>query len=243
MQSFKATFKSRSNNDAQAINFAPYLATELTRVYFIHSEPDDLKRIESTLSALPGFCLIGWQMNRNVALKDIIQVRPELIVVYSSCISNLDFALARAIKEEIPTTNLIFVAGESDSKQLQGLMRAGASGYCSASVASHILGLAFQTVAIGGVWIDPTATDIFAATNEDDDESEEVSPPAPSLLSDRETQVLNLVAEGLTNQEIAERLWLSRETVKSHVKKIMRKLAVKDRTQAAVAALRLGLSV
>lgn len=238
MQSFKATFKSRSTSEnAQAMDFAPYLATELTRVYFIHNEPNDLKQIEDTLISLPGFCLIGWQMNRNIALKDIIQLRPELIVVYSSSISSLDFALARAIKEEIPTTRLIFVAGESNSSHLKSLMRAGANGFCSNS-ASHILGLAFQTVALGGFWIDPQATGIF--TPADDDSDQEIP---PSLLSDREKEVLHLVAEGLTNQEIATRLWLSRETVKSHVKKIMRKLSVKDRTQAAVAALRLGLAV
>lgn len=240
MQSFKTTFDAHSDSaNIAPKSFAPYLATELTRVYIIHNEPDDLGKVERTLNTLSGFCSIGWQTNRNVALKDIIQLRPELIVVYSNCISRLDFALAKAIKEEIPTTNLIFISNELNGSQLKKLLYAGANGFCLGSVSGKSLGLAFQTVALGGIWIDPrTASEIFDGS--DSDNEEETSQPR---LSDREREVLHLVSEGMTNQEIAIRLWLSRETVKSHVKKIMRKLAVKDRTQAAVAALRLGLSV
>lgn len=97
-------------------------------------------------------------------------------------------------------------------------------------------------LSLGGIWIDPAvAGNIFGIKSPGEFEPDEEF--SQRLLSDREQEVLHLIAEGLTNQEIAKRLWLSRETVKSHIKKIMRKLAVKDRTQAAVAALRLGLSV
>jgi two-component system, NarL family, nitrate/nitrite response regulator NarL len=241
VQSFKATFDAHSDGaNIASKSFAPYLATELTRVYVIHNEQSELAKVVRTLSTLAGFWSVGWQTNRNIALKDIIQIRPELIVVYSSCISSLDYALARAIKEEIPTTKLMFVSSELSRDQLKKLLFSGANGFCLASTIDKSLGLALQTVALGGIWIDPrTASEIFdSSVNESETEA-----TAQPLLSDRETEVLHLVAEGMTNQEIALRLWLSRETVKSHVKKIMRKLSVKDRTQAAVAALRLGLSV
>ncbi len=239
MQSFKTSYNSPADGgDNSIIQFAPYQAANLTRAFVIHNDVGDLTRTERIISSLPGFCLIGWQMNRNVALKDIIQLRPELIIVYSPCISSLDFALARALKEEVPSSNLIFLSNESKS-DLKPLMLAGSSGFCLTSENSAILSLAIQTVALGGVWIDPSAAGNVFDTKCDDSSEE----PSPQLLSDRERQVLHLIAEGLTNQEIAIRLWLSRETIKSHVKKIMRKLSVKDRTQAAVAALRLGLSV
>lgn len=233
MQSFKTTYSS-------PIHFAPYSASSLTRVYVIHNQTHELHKCANSLDALPGFCLIGWQTNRNVAIKDIIQLRPELIVVYSATVSGLDFALARAIKEEVPATSLIFISSEPLAEQLKILLQSGASGFCLRSTTKEVLNLALQTVAFGGVWIDPTAASNIFLGESNTDFQEELPQP---LLSDREKEVLHLIADGLTNGEIALRLWLSRETVKSHVKKIMRKLAVKDRTQAAVAALRLGLSV
>lgn len=144
MQSFQTTFDAHSNGgDAAGIHFAPYLATNLIRAFIIHSNAGDLQKSESIFSSLPGFCLIGWQMNRNVAVKDIIQLRPELIVVYSACISNLDFALIRAIKEEVPATNFVFISSEPKVDDLKKLFLAGANGYCRTTDETRILSLAF----------------------------------------------------------------------------------------------------
>lgn len=237
MQSFKTS--AHRSADTSAIQFAPYRASNLMRAYVIYGEASELKKTERNFSSLPGFCLVGWQADRSVALNDIIQIRPELTIVYSRSISSLDFALARQLKEEVPSTNIIFISSESTPEQLKELLASGAGGFCLSSTNPQTLNLAFQTVSLGGVWIDPIAAiNIFSANTviSTDDQCH-------PRLSDREKEVLHLVAEGLTNQEIALKLWLSRETVKSHVKKIMRKLSVKDRTQAAVAALRLGLAV
>ncbi|MBX9878935.1 MAG: response regulator transcription factor [Candidatus Obscuribacterales bacterium] len=237
MQSFKAS--AHSSADTSPIQFAPYRASNLTRAYVIYGEASELNKTERNFSTLPGFCLIGWHTDRVVALNDIVQMRPELTIVYSPSISSVDYLFAKTLKEEVPTTNIIFISSEPIPEQLRNLLRSGASGFCLNSTNPQTLNLAFQTVSLGAVWIDPiVATNIFSPNKAGS--SEETSQPA---LSDREKEVLHLVAEGLTNQEIALKLWLSRETVKSHVKKIMRKLSVKDRTQAAVAALRLGLAV
>lgn len=237
MQSFTPSPKSavKSSSDESTI-FAPYVVGSLTRAYVIYSDAKELPKTERAVGQLPGFCLVGWQINRNVALQDIIQLRPELIIVYSQYLSSLDLALVQTLKEQVPESNLLFISATS-SDNLKNLLQTGANGFCSSSANIETLSLALKTVALGGIWIDPaSALEIF-------DTGEHDSELSNQLLSDRERQVLHLIAEGLTNQEIALKLWLSRETIKSHVKKIMRKLAVKDRTQAAVAALRLGLSV
>jgi DNA-binding NarL/FixJ family response regulator len=103
-------------------------------------------------------------------------------------------------------------------------------------------------VADGAVWLDPgIANRVLSAYSLPDAQPAVVTktpPKAPKTnitLSPRETEVLRLVADGLSNQKIAERLGLGLETVKTHMRHIMEKLAVSDRTEAAVKAMKQGI--
>jgi DNA-binding NarL/FixJ family response regulator len=122
-------------------------------------------------------------------------------------------------------------------------IRAGASGFLLKDVTAERLFDAVRVIAAGEALLAPSVTrrliGEFAALHRPD------APPAAALsaLTPRETQVLRLMAEGLSNPEIAVRLTVTEETVKTHVSRILAKLGLRDRTQAVVAAYETGLVV
>jgi DNA-binding NarL/FixJ family response regulator len=122
-------------------------------------------------------------------------------------------------------------------------IRAGASGFLLKDVTAERLFDAVRVIAAGDALLAPTITRRliveFAARHRPDPPSS----AAMAALTPRETQVLRLVAEGLSNPEIAARLTVSEETVKTHVSRMLAKLGLRDRTQAVVAAYETGLVV
>jgi DNA-binding NarL/FixJ family response regulator len=128
-------------------------------------------------------------------------------------------------------------------------LRAGASGFLLKDVTAERLFDAVRVVADGEALLAPGVTrrliSEFAALRRGPDLDTGVEPTPASLgaLTTRETQVLRLVAEGLSNAEIAARLVVNEETVKTHVSRVLRKLGLRDRTQAVVLAYESGLVV
>jgi DNA-binding NarL/FixJ family response regulator len=123
-------------------------------------------------------------------------------------------------------------------------IRAGASGFLLKDVQPTQLVDAIRVVAAGEALLAPTVTrrllDRFADTFPDGDKP---PPPPPGLdsLTERELEVLKLLAQGLSNAELADRLFLSETTVKSHISSVLRKLRLRDRVQAVVLAYEAGL--
>jgi DNA-binding NarL/FixJ family response regulator len=120
-------------------------------------------------------------------------------------------------------------------------IRAGASGFLLKDVTAERLFDAVRVIAAGDALLAPTITrrliSEFAAIHR----QPETSPAALATLTPRETQVLRLVAEGLSNPEIAARMTITEETVKTHVSRVLTKLGLRDRTQAVVTAYETGL--
>jgi DNA-binding NarL/FixJ family response regulator len=120
-------------------------------------------------------------------------------------------------------------------------IRAGASGFLLKDVTAERLFDAVRVIAAGDALLAPTITrrliSEFAAMHRQPD----TPPAALATLTPRETQVLRLVAEGLSNQEIAARMTITEETVKTHVSRVLTKLGLRDRTQAVVTAYETGL--
>jgi DNA-binding NarL/FixJ family response regulator len=121
-------------------------------------------------------------------------------------------------------------------------IRAGASGFLLKDVQPSQLVDAIRVVAAGEALLAPTVTrrllDRFADTLQADDGT---PPPSLDSLTEREREVLKLLASGLSNAELAERLFLSETTVKSHISSVLRKLDLRDRVQAVVLAYEAGL--
>jgi two-component system, NarL family, nitrate/nitrite response regulator NarL len=144
---------------------------------------------------------------------------------------------ARKIATACPATRIVMLTVSEDEDDLLTAMKAGASGYVLKGVASHELLSIVRAVAGGEVYVAPSLA--FALLRE-------MSKPRPAdplaELSQRERQVLELVATGLSNQAIGQRLGLAEKTVKHYMTNILTKLQVRSRVEAALLAHRAGLT-
>jgi len=143
----------------------------------------------------------------------------------------------RRIKEERSRTAVIMVTMHDNPAYLREAVRAGAAGYLLKDVSKDDLIDAIRQVATGGAFIESQMLKGMLSEMKPGS----ATPSAARNLTKREREILALVAEGLSNREIADKLVLSPETVKSHVAAILEKLNVSDRTQAAIYAVRNGL--
>jgi DNA-binding NarL/FixJ family response regulator len=146
------------------------------------------------------------------------------------------------LRERWPQARIIILTTFDDDEYVFEGLRAGALGYLLKDVSGQELAEAIRTVAAGGALIEPSVARKVVA------EFARLAPPsrAPETglaepLSEREMEVLRLLASGLSNREIAARLSLAQGTVKNYVTNVLQKLGVRDRTQAAVRARELGV--
>jgi DNA-binding NarL/FixJ family response regulator len=148
----------------------------------------------------------------------------------------------RRLRDGWPGSRVIILTTFDDDASLFEGLRAGALGYLLKDVSGHDLAEAVRTVAAGGALIEPSVTRRLLA------EFARLAPPArpgeaglAEPFSERERDIVRLLAAGLSNREIADRLCLAEGTVKNYVTTILQKLGVRDRTQAALRARELGL--
>jgi DNA-binding NarL/FixJ family response regulator len=155
-------------------------------------------------------------------------------------------AATRAIKECWPEIRVVFLTTFDDRELIQAGLRAGASGYVLKDITAEQLAATIYGVAAGQVLLHPdVASEVIASFGA---LSPLVTAPATpafggiqSPLTEREREILALLARGASNREISESLYIAGGTVKNHLSNILGKLGVRDRTQAALKARELGL--
>ncbi len=150
----------------------------------------------------------------------------------------------RQIKQQHSDLPVLVLTSRSEKPLIARLIEAGAQGYCLKGIPPESLILAIRSIAAGASWWDQTATTEIRAAFETNQAT--VSPtktlePQENPLTKREQEILALVAGGKSNQEIADILYIAPGTVRVHVHAILQKLEVRDRTQAAVLAIKKGL--
>jgi NarL family two-component system response regulator LiaR len=146
----------------------------------------------------------------------------------------------RRVKAISPRTQVIVLTSYHEDEHVLPAIRAGALSYLLKDAAPQEIASAIRKAAVGEVTLSPAiAAQMMKAAVGERKPVEPVGPESP--LTTRELEVIRLIADGLSNTEIAEKLFLSEKTVKSHVSNILAKLHVTDRTQAAVYAWREGL--
>lgn len=148
-------------------------------------------------------------------------------------------ALIEQMRADDPGLGILVVSAWSSEESILGALRAGATGYVLKERDDFEVLLSIRSVLRGGAPIDPfIARRILELLPVP---APSAAPAAADVLTEREAQILRLVADGLSNREIAEQLFLSRYTVESHVKRIYRKLAVSSRTGAVSVARARGV--
>lgn len=174
------------------------------------------------------------------AVETIPQVKPDVVLLDMRMpgMSGLDVLNALAARRALPPT-IILTTFDDDQLVLDGL-KAGARGYLLKDVSLDQLVDAVKTVANGGSLIAPVVTQRLLSGLERM-HNEFVSLDRPDPLTERETEILRLMAGGYSNKEIASSLGVAEGTVKNHVSNILSKLGVRDRTRAVLKAFELGV--
>jgi DNA-binding NarL/FixJ family response regulator len=195
------------------------------------------------LDLLPDIGVAGEASDGAAAVEQAQKLKPDVILMDVQ-MPKLDGVTAtRQIQETCPEIKIIILTTFDDDEYIFEGLRAGAVGYLLKDVPSERLAEAIRAAARGEAFIHPSVTRKVVAEFTRLTEREHVRRKQPLVepLSPREMEVLALLAEGLSNQEVADRLTIAPGTVKNHVSNILAKLGVRDRTQAVLQAQELGL--
>jgi DNA-binding NarL/FixJ family response regulator len=178
--------------------------------------------------------VVGEAASAAEALVRIPQARPDVAILDVRLPDGQGVEVCREIRSTVePAPACLMLTSYSDDDALFGAIMAGAAGYMLKQVSGRSLVDAVRTVAVGGSLLDATLT--ASVMNKLRGETAGSAPdPRYEQLSPQERRVLDLVAEGLTNRQIAERLFLAEKTVKNYVSSVLHKLGVERRTSAAV---------
>jgi DNA-binding NarL/FixJ family response regulator len=195
--------------------------------------------LRAMLTDQRGFELVGETSNGQEALLLCRRLQPDLALVDVRMPGMDGLSTCRAIKQECPATSVILVTMHANPEYLFEALKAGAAGYVLKDVSQRELISAVQGVLRGESILNQELVARLLQRLASETQSREGLPPG--RLSPREREVLELLAKGQTNREIARKLTVSVSTVKIHVEHILAKLGVSDRTQAAVRATEMGL--
>ena len=198
--------------------------------------------LRTLLELEPDMTVAGEAADGEEALAQFRETRPDVVLMDVRMPGMDGVEATRRLRAMDPAAKVIILTTFDDDEYVFEGLRAGAVGYLLKALSGEELADAIRTVAAGGALIDPAVTRKVVS------EFARLAPPARSIdaglaepLSEREKEVLGLVARGLSNREIADTLFLAEGTVKNYVTTILQKIGVRDRTQAALRARELGL--
>jgi DNA-binding NarL/FixJ family response regulator len=193
------------------------------------------------------FEVVGEAADGLTAVHKIISVDPDVVIMDIGLPGIDGIEATRQVREKRPGTKIIMLTSHDNDQEIFASLAAGANGYCLKDLGADRLKRAILSVSEGAAWLDPRIAGkvltIFAKDGVGQPAAPEVKQGDDliSPLSQRETEVLKLMVDGLSNKEIADRLVIGVSTVRTHVEHILEKMAVSGRTEAAVKAMRRGL--
>ncbi|WP_328472042.1 response regulator transcription factor [Actinoplanes sp. NBC_00393] len=213
----------------------------MIRVALVDDEAMIRVGLKMVLSGEDDISVVGEASDGDEAAALVARTRPDVVLMDIRMARVDGLTAARRIVDEFPDSKVIVLTTFDEDEHVAAALRAGVSGFLLKVAPPEQLIDAVRTVAAGKGLLDPAVTlrviAAFAGTE----------PPAPpdtglQQLTPREQEVLRLLAEGLTNAEIAARMYLGEATVKTHLSRILMKLGLKTRVQAVVYAYRTGLA-
>ncbi|WP_017319346.1 response regulator [Mastigocladopsis repens] len=206
------------------------------RILIVEDDPMMQLGLEQSLMAYPQMEIVGQAEDGYLGVQAALKLKPDLVVMDIG-LPRLDgIAATQQIKAALPETHVVMLTSHQTDTEIIAALSSGADAYCIKGASVERLLSAIAAAVEGATYLDPQIARRVI---------DNLKPPSPSgnaaNLSQRELEVLRLMVDGLSNPEIAEKLYLSPNTIKTHVRGIMNKLSVDDRVQAAVVALRSGL--
>jgi len=228
---------------------------ELPIIRIMIVEDHKLTRIglKAVLERTDDIKVVAEAENGREAIDKAGEFRPDVILMDVGMPEMDGIQAVHEIRERYKEINTIMLTSHDNDRDIFASLSSGACGYCLKDVDPERLFTAIRSVNSGDIWLDSaiasrvmkfySGTPVRPAHDFGQAQSVPASeiPPLPDPLSPRELEVLACVVDGMSNQQIADKLIISLATAKTHVRNILNKLAVDDRTQAAVQAMRRGL--
>ena len=206
------------------------------RVLIVEDDPMMQLGLEQSLEDYPQLSIVGQATDGYLGVEAALKLKPDLIIMDIGLPRIDGIAATQQIKAALPDVRVVMLTSHASETDIIAALSSGADAYCIKGSDVNRLVTAISAAQEGATYLDPQIARRVV---------EHLKPPsvAPNLgqLSPRELEVLKLMVEGYSNPEIATALYLSPNTVKTHIRGIMNKLSVDDRVQAAVVALRAGL--
>ncbi len=208
------------------------------KLLIVEDDPMMQLGLEQSLSNHDGFLVVGKAEDGYNAVELAKKLHPDIVVMDIGLPRQDGIAATQQIKQALPDVRVVMLTSHTAESEVIGALASGADAYCVKGTSVESLMAAIAAAQEGASYLDPQVARLVM---------DHLKPPAASehltigQLSQRELEVLTLMVEGRSNPEIAAELYLSPNTVKTHVRGIMNKLAVDDRVQAAVVALRAGI--
>ncbi|MEU5095631.1 response regulator transcription factor [Streptomyces sp. NPDC020996] len=208
---------------------------EPIRVFLLDDHEVVRRGVHDLLNDEPDISVVGEAATAEQALVRVPALRPDVAVLDVRLPDGDGVSVCRELRSRMPELSCLMLTSFDDEEALLDSIMAGASGYVLKQIQGSDLVSAVRTVASGQSLLDPSATTRLMARLRHDQQHEEEPDTLPGL-TDREREILALIGEGLTNRQIGQRLFLAEKTVKNHISRLLAKLGVERRIQAAVIA-------
>lgn len=205
------------------------------RVYVLDDHEVVRRGLRDLFGQEPGIEVVGESASAAEATRRILALRPDVAILDARLPDGSGIEVCRHVRSQDPTIATLILTSYDDDEALFAAILAGASGYVLKEIAGGDLVGAVRQVAAGHSMLDPAVTGrVLERLRSGPQEPDELRD-----LSEQERHILGYIAEGLTNRQIGERMFLAEKTVKNYVSHVLAKLGVERRTQAAVLAAKL----
>ncbi|MFD0332132.1 response regulator [Streptacidiphilus monticola] len=211
------------------------------RVFLLDDHEVVRRGVHDLLEAEDGIEVVGEASTAAQALARVPALRPDVAVLDVRLPDGNGISVCRELRDQLPELACLMLTSFDDEEALLDAILAGAAGYVLKQIRGTDLVSAVRTVAGGQSMLDPATTARLMASLRHQDQRPAQNPEDAALeaLTPRERDILALIGEGKTNRQIGQELYLAEKTVKNHISRLLAKLGVERRVQAAVLATRL----
>ncbi|WNS76272.1 response regulator transcription factor [Bacillus sp. DTU_2020_1000418_1_SI_GHA_SEK_038] len=219
----------------------------MIKVLIVDDQPLIREGLGSLLNLREEIEVIGTAGDGAEALNKALNLMPDIVLMDIRMPNVNGVEGTRLLREKVPQVKVLMLTTFSDSEYIFDALEEGASGYLLKDMSTDTIVQAIITVFHGGVvlpkdFTSNVLTEMRLKTSREESSSEASIPSSLDELTGRELEVLSHLGQGLNNKEIADTLFITEGTVKNHVSNIIQKLELRDRTQAAIFAVRYGIT-
>ncbi|MGN7388820.1 response regulator [Sporosarcina sp. SAFN-015] len=215
----------------------------MIKIMIVDDQPLVREGLGTLLGLRPEIEVVGTAVDGSDALQKAVALLPDIVLMDIRMPGVNGVEGTRLLKDSLPDVKVLILTTFNDSEYIFDALEEGASGYLLKDMPTDTIVQAVLTVHHGGVVLPKEFTSqVLAELRMKNHSSPIKMPERIEDLSDREMEVLTHLGEGMNNKEIADTLFITEGTVKNHVSNVIQKLGLRDRTQAAIYAVRYGIT-